>query len=123
MRKPDICLGENTGADQLPSQFLHGKYNSSQYFLNPKFSGLLPSSATVQTGLCQTWSKIPKSGFLSWRLSFVLPGMFIIADQNNGDSSQYHSKRTSHYSNDDTLKITKPKHLKIHIKNKNLKES
>ena len=34
----------------------------SLFFLNPKFQNFLPSSVTVQAGLCQTWSETLKTG-------------------------------------------------------------
>ena len=37
----------------------------SLYYLHPKFQA---SSVAVQTGLCQTWSETPKTGFLTTRL-------------------------------------------------------
>ena len=45
-------------------------YIDSRIPLRPKseISSLLPSSVAVQTGLCQTWSETPKTGFLMMRL-------------------------------------------------------
>ena len=37
MRKPDFCLGENKGADQLRSFVLDTQIVQSFIFLNPKF--------------------------------------------------------------------------------------
>ena len=62
MGKPTICIGENKGADQLRSdceadQRLCFHYRDSTILLlsKSKISSLLPSSVTVQPGLCQTW--------------------------------------------------------------------
>ena len=69
MRKPDFCLGENKGADQLrgnreADQRLCFRYSDSTIPL------LLKSeiSELVQVGLCRTWSETPKTGFLAARL-------------------------------------------------------
>ena len=63
-RKPDFCLCENKGADQVRSnceadQRLCFRYTDST---NPL---LLKSeiSVTVQASLCRTWSETPKIGF------------------------------------------------------------
>ena len=74
MRKPDFCLCENKGADQLRSsckadQRLCFRYMDSIVPLLCKsgISYLGPSSVLVQLGLCQTWSETLKAGFLaSW---------------------------------------------------------
>ena len=75
MRKPDFCLCENKGADQLCSnctadQRLCFRYMDSTIPLLPKskISSILPYSLTVQAGLCQTWSETLKTGFLASRL-------------------------------------------------------
>ena len=64
MRKPDFCLGENKGADQLrgnreADQRLCFRYSDSTFppLLIPKFSRFWVSSVTVQAGLCRTWSE------------------------------------------------------------------
>ena len=76
MRKPAFCICEIKGADQLwgnstADQHLCFPYIDSKIPLLPisKISSLL-SSEVVQPGLCQTWSKIPKTGFLTMRLMF-----------------------------------------------------
>ena len=74
VRKPDFCLCENKGADQLRSnceadQRLCFRHSDSTISLLPKseISSFLPFSETAQTGLCRTWSETPKTGFLaSW---------------------------------------------------------
>ena len=75
VRKPDFCLCENKGADQLRSnceadQRLCFRYSDSTISLLPKseISSFLPFSETAQTGLCRTWSETPKTGFLASRL-------------------------------------------------------
>ena len=75
VRKPDFCLCENKGADQLRSnceadQRLCFRHSDSTISLLPKseISSFLPFSDTAQTGLCRTWSETPKTGFLASRL-------------------------------------------------------
>ena len=56
MRKPDFCICQNKGADQLCSNCLCFRYWDSTISLLPKskISSLKPSSMTVQASLCQT---------------------------------------------------------------------
>ena len=75
VRKPAFCICKNKVADQLRSsrkadQHLYFHYTDRTIPLLPKseISMLLPSSVTVQTGLCGTWSETPKTGFLITRL-------------------------------------------------------
>ena len=79
MRKPAFCICENKGADQ----HLCFRYIGSTIPLLPKaeISSLLPSSVAVQPGLCQTWLKTLKTGFLvTWLINYepsiggLLPG-------------------------------------------------
>ena len=63
-KKPTICIGKNKGADQLrincgADHCLCFFYMDSTIPLLSKstISSLLPSSETVQAGLCQTWSE------------------------------------------------------------------
>ena len=52
MEKPTVCIGENKGVDQL----CFGYADSTIPLLSKsKISSHLPSSVTVQPGLCQTW--------------------------------------------------------------------
>ena len=81
MRKPDFCLGEDKGTEQLCSnceadQRLCFRYTDSMILLLSKFkiSGLWPSE-TVHAGLCLTWSEIPKPSFLASRRIYVLIGL------------------------------------------------
>ena len=78
MRKPAVCICENKDADQLRSnsaidQRLCFHYTDSTIPLLPKseISSLLPSSVAVQPGLCRTWSKTAKTGFLTTRFISV----------------------------------------------------
>ena len=78
MRKPTICIGENKGADQLrgnreADQRLCFRYTDSTIPLlsKSKISILQPSSVTVQTSLCRTWSE-PKL------LVFSRTGLYVI---------------------------------------------
>ena len=64
MGKSTICIGENKGADQLRSnceadQRICFRYTDSTIppLSKSKISSLLPFSATVQPGLCRTWSE------------------------------------------------------------------
>ena len=75
MGKPTICIGENKGADQLRSnceadQRLCFRYVGSAIplLLKSEISSFLPSSVTVQPGLCRTWSETQIVGFLTHRL-------------------------------------------------------
>ena len=78
MGKPTICIGENKGADQLrvnreADQRLCFRYMDSTIplLLKSEISSFLPSSVTVQPGLCQTWSETQIVGFLMHRLISV----------------------------------------------------
>ena len=75
MRNPDFCSCENKDADQLrrncaADQRLCFRYMESTIPILPKseISSLQQSSVVVQPGLCRTWSKPPKTGFLKTRL-------------------------------------------------------
>ena len=79
MRKTDFCLCENKGADQLRSnceadQRLCFRYTDSiiSLLLKSEISSFWPSSVTVHAGLCQTWSELPKTGFLASRLISII---------------------------------------------------
>ena len=70
MIKPDLCLRENKGADQLCSnctvdQSLCFCYRNSTMFhlLIFEISGFQPSSVTLQADLCWTWSETRRSAF------------------------------------------------------------
>ena len=75
MRKPAFCICENKDTDQLhgnreADQRLCLRYLDSTISVLPKseISSLYLYSVIVQPGLCWTWSKIPKTGFLTLRL-------------------------------------------------------
>ena len=75
VRKPDFCLGENKGADQLrgdreADQRLCFRYTDStiSLLLKSEISSFYAASGTVHVGLCQTWLETPKTGFLASRL-------------------------------------------------------
>ena len=74
MRKADICLTENKGADQLCSnctadQRLCFRYMDSKSSLfKSEISSFWHSPVTVHAGLCQIWSESLKTGFLASRL-------------------------------------------------------
>ena len=75
VRKPDFCLCEKKGADQLrgnreADQRLCFRYTDSIFplLLIFEISSFQPASKTVQPGLCRTWSETPKTGFLTSRL-------------------------------------------------------
>ena len=72
MRKRDVCICENKGADRLHSNCAADHHLCSSYidrtipFLyKSRISSLLSSSVAVQPGLCWTWSETHKSGFLA----------------------------------------------------------
>ena len=78
MRKPDFCLCENKGADQLRSnceadQRLCFRYTDStiSLLLKSEISSFYLSSVAAQAGLCQTWSETPKTGFVASRLNYI----------------------------------------------------
>ena len=79
MRKPDFCLCENKGADQLRSnceadQRLCFRYTDStlSLLIKSEISSIYAASGNVHVGLCQTWLETPKTGFLTSRLiSFI----------------------------------------------------
>ena len=73
--KPDFCICENKDADQLrcycaADQRLCFRYMDSTIPLLSKseISSLQPSTVGLQSGLRQTWSETPKTGFLTTRL-------------------------------------------------------
>ena len=79
MRKPDFCLCENKGADQLRSnceadQRLCFRYTDStlSLLIKSEISSFYAASGTVHVGLCRTWSETPKTGFLASRLIYEL---------------------------------------------------
>ena len=83
MRKPPICICENKEADQLRSncaadQRLGFRYIDSTIPLLPiyKISRSYPSSVAEQPSLCWTWSKTPKTSFLTTRL--ILPTCLLL---------------------------------------------
>ena len=77
MRKPDFCICENKGSDQL-----HGNHAAGQHFcfcyINSMFpllsksesSSLLTSFLVVQPGLSLTWPETPETGFLVMQLKY-----------------------------------------------------
>ena len=74
MRKLDICLCENPGADQLCSNCEADQGHCFRYtdtcsrislLLKSEISSFCPSSVAAQAGLCQTWWETPKTGFLA----------------------------------------------------------
>ena len=71
MRKPDFCLCEIKGADQLRSNCEHNTCDSATPLpLKSEIFKLLASSLAAQAGLCETWSETPKTGFLMSRLRY-----------------------------------------------------
>ena len=78
VRKPAFCICENKDADQLrgnreADQRLCIRYTDSKIPLLSKseISSFYPSSVAVLPGLYRTWSKTPKTGFLTTRLKKV----------------------------------------------------
>ena len=78
VRKPDFCICENKGADQLRGNretdqrlcFRYTDCTDSTIVLLPKseISILKPSSVAVPPGLCRIRSETPNTGFLTTRL-------------------------------------------------------
>ena len=72
MRKPAFCICENKGVDQM-----RGNHASDQRLCfcyidctipllpNSEIQKTLANSATVQLGLCLTWTEAQKMGFLA----------------------------------------------------------
>ena len=92
MRKPAFSISENKGALQLRSncaadQRLRFRHIDSTIPLLPqsKISSLWPSSVSVQSVLCRTWSETPKTGFLATRL--IKSFQPHISDHSNVDAS------------------------------------
>ena len=78
MRKPNFCICENKGADQLcgnrtTDQRLCFRYTDRTIPLLSKseISSLKPSSVVAQPSFCRTWSETPKAGFLTTRLILI----------------------------------------------------
>ena len=76
MRKPEFCLCENKGADQLRSNWeadrrlcFHYKNSTIPTLLKSKISSFYLFYETVQVGLCQNWSETPMTGFLATQLN------------------------------------------------------
>ena len=104
-RKPVFCICENKDADQLrgnreADQRLCFRYTDSTIPLLSKseISSLQPSCVAVQPGLCRTWSKTPKTGFLTTRL--ILKLLLSVSARINKNYSQiiYNSHKSSIYS-------------------------
>ena len=64
MKKLDICLSENKGADHLCSYCIadqrlcfHYTDSTNPLLLRSEITSFQPSSVTVQAGLCQTCQK------------------------------------------------------------------
>ena len=98
MRKPDFCLWENKGADQLcnnctADQCLCFRYTDNAISLLPKsnISRFWPFSETVQLDLCRTWSETTKTGFLTSQLMFY---HWLLDEVFNKMSSHYLSYKT-----------------------------
>ena len=79
MRKPALGICENKDANQLrgnreADQRLCFHYTDNTIPLLPKSenSSLQLSSVAVQPGLRRTWSKTPKTDFLTTRLIYVV---------------------------------------------------
>ena len=77
MRKPAFCICENKDADQLRGNreadqrlCFRSTYSTIPQLPISEISSFKPSSVVVQPGLCHTWSKIPKTGFLTTRLKY-----------------------------------------------------
>ena len=86
VRKPDLCICENKGADQLrgnreADQRLCFRYSDSTIPLVPKseISSFWLYSVIVQPGLCRTWSETPKTGFLRTRLCLSLNSFWLLS--------------------------------------------
>ena len=75
MRKPDFCICENKGADQLccnraADQRIWLRYINSTILLlcTSVISSLLLSSVVAQPDLCRTWSETIETGYLLTQL-------------------------------------------------------
>ena len=79
MRKPDFCICENKGADQLcgnctTDQCLCFSYTdcTSPYFLSLKFQASSYLLWVYSLVCFEAWSETPKTGFLTTRLKSYL---------------------------------------------------
>ena len=69
MRKSDFCIFENKIAYQLCGNKEAGYIDCTIALLpQSQILSLYPSSVSVQLGLCLTWSKPAKTGFLATQL-------------------------------------------------------
>ena len=72
MRKPMFYICNKKGADQLRSNCEADQRLCFNYTIHilliSKISNFYPASTTVQAGLCRTWSKTLKTGFLALQL-------------------------------------------------------
>ena len=119
MGKPDFCLGENKGTDQLRSnceadQRLCFRYTDSTIPLlsKSKISSLQSSSVLVQLGLCQTWSETPKTGFLASRLISYEPEQkqgHLSATQTTGKDKVRKSRKKNTFTRQ--VRCTSRKHI------------
>ena len=83
--KPDFCLCENKGTDQLRSnceadQRLYFRYTDNcstiSLLIKSEISSFYPTSVTAQVCLRQTWSEPPKTSFLTSRLIYICCSLY-----------------------------------------------
>ena len=113
MRKLDVCLGEIKGkisfavTVKLISAFVSTTWIvQSLFLLSPKFQ-----AETVQACLCQTWSEIPRTSFLTprikWKPTHPYPIKLVL-------STHFHQTKREKYF-DTTTNLTDA-HLKMGLK-------
>ena len=105
MGKPTICIGENKGADQLCShceadQRLCFRFTDCTIPLlsKSKISSLLPSSVTVQPGLCRTWSE-PKLFVFSHTGSYISIIVYVSVIRYTVKKKSFSSQKVTSLSN------------------------
>ena len=69
MGKPAICIGENKDAEAARCLCFRYTDSTIPLLLKSEISSFLPSSVTVQPGLCRTWSETQIVSFLTHRLN------------------------------------------------------
>ena len=70
VRKPDFALAKTKAKISfvVTAKLFSAFVDTISLLLKSEISSFLPTSVTVQVGLCRTWSETLKTGFLASRL-------------------------------------------------------